>query len=89
MFVHAVQPDDDIIKVNVAYFADVFTKGGSDTSLVYCGCIFDAHGHDEPFVQAEWGRDCGERNVVGVHSCLEETVCHVNRRPDFTFCAII
>ena len=55
---------------------------------MYCWCVLNAHGHDNPFVQAPGCVYRREAYVVWVHPSLEETVSHVKGSEHFSLCAV-
>ncbi len=50
VFRKGLRPDDDVIKVHMAYLADPGSQCIGDSPLVNGWGIFDSHGHDHPFV---------------------------------------
>ena len=78
VFLHSLQPYDDVIKVDMANFAYVLVECVSHPMLVCCGGITATLLHDSPHIKSPWCPHSSEVNVIWVHPCLEEGICYVN-----------
>src|ERR1700761_3128195 len=88
MICERIRPDDDIIKVDMADFANVLTKSSGHTALMSAGSIAPTLRHNSPFVETKRGGSSSILNVVGVNASLEEGVSHVKFTPDTATSAI-
>ena len=68
--------------------ANMLAKGGHDSSLMIGRGVAEAHGHHTPFIRTEGRCDGGFVDVVWMDARLEETIGHVDSRPDFSFPAV-
>ena len=89
VFLKGIRPDYNVIKVNVTNFSDQGAQCSRYLSLVNCWGILEALGHDKPLVKAQGSVYRCQVNVVRVHPCLKEAVCHNDCAPNFTFGAIV
>ena len=57
----------------------------SDTSLVSCWRVLHAHGHNDQFPEAKWGKGSCVLDVIRVNKCLGKGICQVYFAPEFFF----
>lgn len=88
MLLQRLQPDDDIIEVNMANAANERTERVEHVALVGARSIPTTLRHHGPFVQAERSGDCGIFDMIWVNTGLEERVSHVQFPPDDAASAI-
>jgi hypothetical protein len=77
MFLNQIRPNHYIIQVDVAKFPYIIRKSSCHAALINWRRVVESYRHNYLFVQAKRCSNSSIFNMIRVHVCVEETICHI------------